>query len=1077
MDKLFSRNGLIIMVCCILAMLAALFIGIVTGGFGRLIHGVKSEAAGQNIDVTIDIDAGSVENAAKNVNGLTYKGFGVLSANSTSNLLLDYKYQDPKAYKELLQVLFGGEHPLMTHVKMEMGNDGNNSTGADACTMRYEDEEADASRSPGFVLAADAKKVNPNVKVSILRWEMPAWVQRYWNSDKTGKGYEAMYKWYKETDLDCYEKYGYLFDYINPDKNETGTPDDDFIKWFRRKIDNDDDFPEYMDDAAIKAYHNTKIIASDEYISLNIVPDMRKDEELYNAVDAIGFHYSTGTSTSTKDYVAMADVDDKEIWYSEGCGSFSFSEYHGNKTTAYGAGTIGGYQSPLAMCDCMVKSAVYSRKTHYIFQPAIGSFYEGSQYDHKELLSAREPWSGNIHYDEAIYCLQHFTKFAKTGWENADNTAGIWRYIPDASDNNSDGTEHLTNEKGNPSYMTLASPDKKDFSTIVVNNSDKTLTYKIDIFGMDIADGTKLERYTTKTGSYMQYSGDVADDGNGYIFEVEPFSIVTVTTLKCNGKEEYSARLPEDKEGVVLDTGVTGSGMDTTDNEILYADDFSYGDYADDYLKQRGNEPRYLVDYSGAFVVEDGRLKQELGEKISQWQDNNPNAVLGDHRWMNYKAEVDVELPDGGFAGIAIREQTGLAYNGSGYSLRIDDNGTWTFAKRNSTIASGSVDKKSEGSYRLSLTGQGNKITASIDGTVLKEYEDSNAEYFGRIRLFSGWNQAYYDNLVVSKLSGDMDITTIPYGKALIDNADDAVEYDGSWATDIGGGSANDWYRSTSKSSSAGASFSFKMKGDGFALIGKNSSGEVDIICDGKTVRENEKFMQSEQHGAFVMADGLGEAEHDIKVVLKTGSITLDAIMPIGAIPEIVKKYQIPTAADFDFGNNSQGNNGDNGQDNGSNGGDNGQNSGTDNGQNNQNAGQNGNGSGSTMQGGQAAGTQPVTVQPGAVTTGSGDTPDNNGSADKNAPAKVKIKSAKRSKGKVIITWKKLKDAKGYIIERSDGNKKKFKKIAAIKKNKTVKYTDKKAPKKVCYYRMRAYKSVDGKKVYGKYSAVVKVKK
>ena len=37
---------------------------------------------------------------------------------------------------------------------------------------------------------------------------MPNWVRDYWNSDRTGKGYEAVYKWYRETIFDAYEKYG-----------------------------------------------------------------------------------------------------------------------------------------------------------------------------------------------------------------------------------------------------------------------------------------------------------------------------------------------------------------------------------------------------------------------------------------------------------------------------------------------------------------------------------------------------------------------------------------------------------------------------------------------------------------------------------------------------------------------------------------------------------------------------------------------------------------------------------------------------------------------------------------------------
>ncbi len=83
------------------------------------------------------LEAGS----AAHKNGWTYKGFGMLNGNSTSNLLLDYKAENSEAYWEMMQYLFGGEYPLFSNIKMEMGNDGNNSTGAEACTKRYEDEE------------------------------------------------------------------------------------------------------------------------------------------------------------------------------------------------------------------------------------------------------------------------------------------------------------------------------------------------------------------------------------------------------------------------------------------------------------------------------------------------------------------------------------------------------------------------------------------------------------------------------------------------------------------------------------------------------------------------------------------------------------------------------------------------------------------------------------------------------------------------------------------------------------------------------------------------------------------------
>lgn len=1058
---------------------------------------VKSvKAAEGDSMVEITVDGNEVMAAADNVNELTYKGFGVLSANSTSNLLIDYKYDSPYAYQELLQVLFGGEHPLMNHVKIEMGNDGNNSTGADSCTMRYEDEEADASRSPGFILAADAKKVDPDVKVSILRWEMPEWVQSYWSSDRTNKGFEAMYTWYKETILDAYEKYGYIIDYVNPDKNETWDPDEEFIKWIKDRIVNDNEFPSYMTKQAIDAYHNIKIVASDENVSLNIVPSMRNDDELYKAVDAIGFHYSTGTATTTKDYVAMADEDDKEVWYSEGCGSFSYSEYQKNKTISYGAGTIGGYQSPLALCDCIVKSAVYSRKSHYIFQPAIGSFYEGSQYDHKELLSAREPWSGHIHYDAVMYLLSHFSKFAKTGWENESNTAGIWRIIPGACGNDSEGTEHLKNENGAPSYMTLASPDAKNFSTVLVNNSGKELTYAINVSGMDMTDGKKLEIWESKTDSYLKYAGNASYEAGKYIVTVEPYSIITVTSLECQGKEEYTQRLPEEGYNPVLDTNEKGSAQDTA-SSTLYADDYSYSDYDKGYLQARGSEPRYTVDYSGAYAVENGKLKHVLNSEISQWQNNTPNAVIGDYRWMNYNASVDVTVPDAGYAGIVIREQTGLMYQGSGYSLQISGEGKWTLKKGYGNIASGTVSKAD--TYRLSLQGNGNVITASVNGEVVKEHTDSNAELFGRIRLFNSWDEVTYDNLVVSKIEG-----VIPYGEALIDNASDKITYSGNW--DIAtNGSSNDWYRSTSKSSEAGASFIFETESDGFALIGKNdTTADIEVEVDGK-LHEEAATNKSGNHCSSYITEGLGNGKHTVKVTLKSGTFVLDSIMPFGNIPvnvsdvnaEIIDAAGNKVAGEVLPGSILTVNTGVT----------------PDNAtckelryiSSNKNIAVVDAYTGKITIPSNASGEVKITVMStdgskknavitlkvNSVNTGNNGNsgvvsqenkhtvvtiPVNNTDKKVTKPKQVKLISVKIKGKKTTIKWQKVKGASGYIIMRSAKQKKGFKTIATVKKASVSKYVDKKGGSKY-YYKVCAFVK-DGKKVVkGKFSKVCKAKK
>lgn len=75
------------------------------------------------------------------------------------------------------------------------------------------------------------------------------------------------------------------------------------------------------------------------------------------------------------------------------------------------------------------------------------------------------------------------------------------------------------------------------------------------------------------------------------------------------------------------------------------------------------------------------------------------------------------------------------------------------------------------------------------------------------------------------------------------------------------------------------------------------------------------------------------------------------------------------------------------------------------------------------------------------------------------------------------ISWKKQKNASGYEVYRSTKKNKSFKKITTLKKAGKVIYVNKKLKKgKTYYYKVRAYKVVSGKKVYGKFSTIKKIK-
>lgn len=91
-------------------------------------------------------------------------------------------------------------------------------------------------------------------------------------------------------------------------------------------------------------------------------------------------------------------------------------------------------------------------------------------------------------------------------------------------------------------------------------------------------------------------------------------------------------------------------------------------------------------------------------------------------------------------------------------------------------------------------------------------------------------------------------------------------------------------------------------------------------------------------------------------------------------------------------------------------------------------------------------------------------------------PAKAKLKEVKSAKGKVEAEWKKDSNASGYqVLYSTDKKMKKAKTMNCSKKDTTATIKNLKK-NKTCYVKIRAYKTIDGKKYYGTYSDKMNVK-
>lgn len=814
--------------------------------------------------VNIFAESGEVENPTEividgtkaNTNEtMLYRGAGMVSANNSSRLLLDYKAENPEAYWKILDYLFGDKGVGVTYLKLEMGADINSSSGTEPAVMRTEDEEPDATRGAGYQLAADAKTINPDLALDMLWWSEPLWV-----SSATDV-YAARYKWYKGTLEAAYKTYGLKFDYVSTTQNERGS-DTEWIKYLSKTLKSDTD--------CSYDFSKIKIVSGDEVCTWAIADKMLADKELLDAIDVVGSHY---TSRSTENAQKLAYEYGKELWFSEGCTPMNYARgvYRFDEN---GSG-LAGLNGTLDIANRIIMMYPNGKMTMCQFQPAVASFYDGVSYCHKQFILANDPWSGYYFLDSGFFMSLHFSQFMKKGWAFVDGAC--------YADGKNGGDGHAIVESVY-SYVTSTDTKTGDYSTVITNTTSEPITYNFTVSNLAKASSDvniwetrgpneNSDDYDENYFKNVQKITPVEKDGKyTYSVTVKPCSMITLSTLEIEQTEYVN---PDESERKIL--------------ALPYTDDFEYADYPENYLASRGNAPRYTTDQGGAFEVQNINGNNVLMQMITpeikakEWGGTPaPTTNFGDDRWFNYSVSADVtfaesDAPDSNYAGVGLRFN--MASSGeSGYWIRLYEDGKYEFMRNGSALQSGALDSLDASAWtKLKIEAVDATVKCYIADKLVIEYTATGeaAKSAGRASLFSSMNKNCFDNIAVEPVENTQTYIT------RYDNTDLLCNYTGEWEHETMG--SYKYYKRTISTGKEGAVLTVDFEGDGFAFAGTTKRDvKIMVTVDGKVVDEEYTINGAGQRDITYMMSGLEKGKHKVELKVLQGEYRIDSVQVTG---------------------------------------------------------------------------------------------------------------------------------------------------------------------------------------------------
>ncbi|HEV2373982.1 MAG TPA: ricin-type beta-trefoil lectin domain protein [Streptosporangiaceae bacterium] len=623
----------------------------------------------------------------------------------------------PAQQQAILDYLFKPDYGASLDIlKVEIGGDTNSTDGSES-SIEHAAGSVDCSSGYEWWLMEQAKALNPAIKLYGLAWGAPGWVgNTFWTTNTIN----YLVSW-----LNCAKSHGLTINYLGG-WNERGY----VASWYvalRQALNT-------------AGFTTTKVVAADS--DWTVANAMATNAGFRKAVAIVGAHYpctgGDGGPETTCDSTTTAAGLGKPLWASE------------NGSQDYNTGAV-------AMARADNRDYIDGKMTSTINWPIIASVYPSLPYATDGLAVADQPWSGAYSVGEQAWVTAQTTQFVHPGWTYIDSASG-----------------YLQGNRSDGSYVTLKSPNGKDWSSVIETmdaTAPQDVTYNVS---GGLSTGTvhvwSTNVDSTSPSAWFVHSTDITPSNGSFSLTLQPGYVYSVTTT--TGQHKGTAASPA--QGWL---------------PLPYSDSFS--------TDTVGQQPPYFAQQQGSFQVEPcagGRagncLTQQAPQLPVEWDNGgNPYTIGGGLGWTNYTVSADALLEQPGAVQLMGRVGQQQAFNPADincYYLQVSDTGAWSVVRNSTsgqltTLASGTVSALGTGTWhRLSMTFNGNSISAAIDGTTVAAVTDTSY-VAGMAGLgVDGYQTDQFSNLSVTPAGSQTNTGPVIAGDATSSCVDDR----GSGTTD-----------------------------------------------------------------------------------------------------------------------------------------------------------------------------------------------------------------------------------------------------------------------------------------------------